>query len=109
MPLTVQVTLLVADPLSVAANCWVRPGSTSALAGVTASGPVTLMTVNALGEVALPRGAVSVMDPVVAPLGTVVTSRFGAASVTVADVPLKATAFCDGVELNPFPKIATVA
>src|SRR2546422_11481783 len=109
MPFTVHRTLLVGDPASVALNCCVRLGSTSATAGVTASGPVTAMTVNGLGEVALPSGAVRVIEPVVAPAGTDVTSRLGAASVTVADVPLKATAFCDGVALNPFPKIVTVA
>src|SRR4051794_34522356 len=84
IPFTVQRTLLVGQPARVALNCCVRFGSTNATAGVTASGPVTLTTVNGLGEVALPSGAVNVMEPVVAPTGTEVTKRFGAASVTVA-------------------------
>src|SRR6266446_179056 len=43
--------------------------------------------VNGLGDVAAPSGLVTVIDPVVAPEGTDVVLRFGAAVVTVAAVP----------------------
>ena len=43
--------------------------------------------------VALPAGAVTVMGPVVAPVGTDVTIWFDVADVTVAAVPLKLTLF----------------
>ena len=49
--------------------------------------------VNGLGDVAAPSGLVTVIDPVVAPEGTDVVIRFGAAVVTVAAVPWKATVF----------------
>jgi len=44
------------------------------------------------------------MGPLVAPAGTAVRRRLGAAAVTVAGVPLKATAFWPAVALKPLPR-----
>jgi hypothetical protein len=57
---------------------------------------------------ALPAGAVTLMTPVVAPPGTVTTSRVGEALVIVAAVPLNETVFCPAVALNPVPETVTV-
>src|SRR5881296_1544460 len=102
--LTVQVTAVVGTPPSVAWN-WIAPFChTAAVAGVTAR---TLPTVKTDGDVAVFAPTVTVIDPVVAPIGTEVRRRFGAASVTVASVPLKRTSLLLGVALKPLPKICT--
>jgi hypothetical protein len=59
--------------------------------------------------VALPDGLVTAITPVVAPEGTVAMISVAVADVTCAAVPLKVTAFCEGVALKPVPSIATVA
>jgi hypothetical protein len=46
---------------------------------------------------------VTVILPVVAPLGTLTVNAVGVAAVTVAAVPLNATVFSDGVALKPNP------
>src|SRR5206468_8517293 len=103
-PLTAQVTAVVGTPPSVAWN-WIAPFcQTAAVAGVTAR---ALPTVKIDGDVAVFAPTVTVIDPVVAPVGTEVSRRFGAATVTVASVPLKRTVLPPGVSLKPFPKICT--
>ena len=52
--------------------------------------------------------AVTVIGPVVAPLGTVAVSELPLAAVTVAAVPLNFTAFADGVAPKPDPLITTL-
>jgi hypothetical protein len=60
-------------------------------------------TVNGLALLAEPEGEVTLMVPVVAPLGTLVTMLVVVDEVTVAAVPLKVTAFWLAVALNPVP------
>src|SRR6266852_5849903 len=55
-----------------------------------------------------PPGVTTLMGPVVAPAGTVVTIRVAVDEVTVPAAPLKATLFWVGVVLNPVPEIVTV-
>ncbi len=57
--------------------------------------------------VAVPLGEVTESGPVIAPAGTVTTSWFAEAEVTVALIPLNVTEFCDGFVLNAVPEIAT--
>jgi hypothetical protein len=57
--------------------------------------------------VADPAGAVTAIDPVVAPAGTVVTICVAVDAVTVAFVPLNVTVFWPGVALNPVPAMVT--
>jgi len=64
-------------------------------------------TVNALGLVAVILLTSTVTGPLVASVGTDVVRDVLLAAVTVAVVPLKFTAFADGVELNPVPLIVT--
>ena len=103
-PFTDQVTFVVEVPPSWAWNCTVRVTVTEAVAGVTVTAPRTTKVV---ADVALPSGAVTVIGPVAAPFGTVVTMRVGAAAVTAAAAPVNVTEFCDGVALKPVPKIWT--
>ena len=70
-------------------------------------GAPPLATVKGEGLLAEPPGAVTAIDPVVAPTGTVVTSWVALAAVTVAAVPLNVTVFEAGVALNPVPEIVT--
>lgn len=79
-----------------------------AITGLTfvITGPVAA-TVNDEALVADPVGLVTLIGPLVAPAGTVATSFVDDADVTVADVPLNRTVFCDGVALKPVPKIET--
>ena len=60
-------------------------------------------------DVAEPAGAVTVIGPVVAPAGTIATSRFGAAAVIVVGRPLKTSEFCAIVAPKPLPNTWTVA
>jgi len=55
--------------------------------------PFELDTVNAELLVAVPEGAVTLMVPVVAPVGTLVTIWVAEADVTVAVMPLNLTVF----------------
>jgi hypothetical protein len=57
--------------------------------------------------VAVPEGEVTLIGPVVAPTGTLVTIWFAVTAVTVAATPLKVTVFCAAVELKAVPKIVT--
>jgi hypothetical protein len=70
-------------------------------------GAIEPVIVNADGLVAEPPGAVTAIEPVVAPVGTVVTICVAVDEVTVADVPLNVTVFWPGVALNPVPEIVT--
>src|SRR5437762_6033630 len=60
-------------------------------------------TVNEALLVDEPAGAVTLIVPLVAPLGTVVTISVVLLEVTVATTPLNLTVFCDGVVLKPLP------
>ena len=60
-------------------------------------------------EVAVWPLALTVIGPVLAPAGTVVTRLEAVAERTVAAVPLKKTVFSAAVGLNPWPWIVTVA
>jgi hypothetical protein len=84
------------------------PGA--AICGVNESmrgAPEELVTVNGLALVTDAEGAVTVIAPVVAPVGTVTTSWVDEADVTVAVVPLNETASCVGSALKFAPKIVT--
>ena|SRR6185503_9459015 len=89
----VTVTLVVAAPI-----VGVNP--------VTVGAP-GVPTTNDVLLVAVPEGEVTLIGPVVAPTGTLVTIWFAVADVTVAATPLKVTVFCAGVELKAVPKIVT--
>jgi hypothetical protein len=67
------------------------------------------VTVKLAGLVADPDGDVTAIGPVVAPDGTVVTSRVAVALTTVLATPLNVIVFRLGVWLNPVPEIVTVA
>lgn len=58
---------------------------------------------NGLALVAVPEGAVTLIGPVLAPLGTAVTMLVVVDDVTVAAVPLNVTAFWLAVALKPVP------
>jgi len=60
-------------------------------------------TVKTSALVAEPDGAVTPITPVLAPIGTVVTSFVALDEVTFAATPLNVTAFSLGVALNPVP------
>src|SRR3989442_16035637 len=79
-----------------------RPTLTCAVAGVTASTPSTW---NVAADVAEPTADVTESGPLVAPGGTVIITRFAAASVIVAGVPRN-----DSVEpgAKPLPKTWTL-
>ena len=64
---------------------------------------VAVVTTNELLLTAVPSGDVTDTGPVVAPVGTEVTSCVLDDDATVTEVPLKLTAFCEGVALNPVP------
>src|SRR5256886_8898109 len=66
------------------------------------------LTVTGVQTCALPISTVTLMGPVVAPVGTVVVSWFVVAAVTVAVVPLNFTVFALGVALKFWPWIVTV-
>src|SRR5437773_1565837 len=79
-----------------------RPTLTCTVAGVTASTPRTR---NVAADVAEPTADVTESGPVVAPGGTVVITRFAAASVIVAGLPAN-----DSIEFgaSPLPKTCTL-
>ena len=66
-------------------------------------------TTNEVLVVAVPEGVVTLIGPVVAPGGTLVTICVAVAEVTIAATPLNETAFSLGVVLNAVPKIWTSA
>ena len=70
-------------------------------------GPGVAFTVNDVELAALPFGLVTVIGPVVAPLGTAATNTVGLAEITFAYVPLNLTAWSPGVDVNPDPRIVT--
>jgi hypothetical protein len=76
------------------------PGDADAVAGDP--------TVNGRPLVADPAGAVTVIGPVVAFVGTVAMICVELADVIVAEAPLNETASCAAVELKPVPEIVTV-
>jgi hypothetical protein len=92
----VMVTVVPAAPIA---------GVNPEIVGV----PLSAVTVNGAELVTEPTGDVTVIVPVVAPAGTLVTICVGVDETTVAWVPLKRTVFCAGVVLNPVPEIVTVA
>lgn len=84
------------------------PGA--AICGVNESmrgAPEELVTVNGLALVTDATGAVTVIGPVAAPLGTVTTSWVDEAEVIVAAVPLNDTASCAESGLKLAPEIVT--
>jgi hypothetical protein len=88
MPFTDHVTFVVGPLVSDAMNCCDDPAISPMFAGVTVRPSLTTVNVDHVAE---PSGAVTVIGPVVLPSGTDVTMRFVLASLTVAEVPLKAT------------------
>lgn len=78
---------------------------------------VKLLMVGALSEapparklvplVALPSGEVTLIGPVVTPIGAVTTNLLEVAELTVAPSPLNLTVFALAVALNPVPVIVT--
>src|SRR2546427_9382196 len=105
-PFTLQAKLAPGLPISRTENCWVEFTRRTAPGGLIAIGPTTR---KAVGEAAEPRGAVTAMGPLVAPAGTAVRRRLGAAAVTGAGGPLKATAVWPAGGLKPLPESSTVA
>ena len=65
-------------------------------------------TVKLVVDGAVKPHAVTVISPVVAPAGTVVTITVGVQLVTTADVPLKLTALLAGVVLKFIPFVAVM-
>jgi hypothetical protein len=61
------------------------------------------VTTNAPALVAAPVGVVTVIDPVVAPVGTAVARVVAVDVVTVAAVPLNVTVLEEAVVLKPVP------
>src|SRR5437762_3709878 len=70
--------------------------------------PLFAVTTNGVLLVADPDGVVTLIGPVVAPVGTVVTICVAVALCTTAAVPLNATLFWLAVALKPPPEIVTV-
>ena len=70
---------------------------------VMVGAPVGDDTTNGSLLMADPAGEVTLIVPVVAPAGTVVTICVAVEEVTVAATPLNTTVFWLGVELNPEP------
>ena len=60
-------------------------------------------TVKDPDDVPVPPGAVTLIVPVVAPVGTVATIFVAVEETTVPTVPLNLTVFCEGVALKPVP------
>src|SRR5712692_8229930 len=98
MSFTVHSTDAGELPTSDAVNCCVRRAKIVNVAGFTARAPGTR---KATADVAEPSGLVTVIGPVMAPAGTEVTMRFGAAALTSARTPLKETMSWAVLGLNP--------
>ena len=79
----------------------------AAIAGVklviVGAAPPEVVTVNDELLVALPDGDVTLIAPVVAPVGTAVTIWVAVDDVTVAATPLKVTEFWPALALKPVP------
>ena len=90
-----RATTVPADP-----TAGVKPVIVGALAAPTTKGALLL---------ALPVGVATVIGPVVAPAGTLVTILVAVAEMTVACVWLNLTSFWLAVELKPLPEMVTVA
>jgi hypothetical protein len=78
-------------------------GLNPVMAGASGA-PVTVKGILLVTE---PIDVVTVIGPVVAPAGTLVTIRVVVAEITVAGTPSNATEFWLGVVLNPVPCIVT--
>lgn len=78
-------------------------GAFSILVGMTEVITGTASTVKLLLEVAVEVPTVTLMGPVVAPVGTVVVRLFAMAAVTVAAIPLNCTVLTLGVALKFCP------
>jgi hypothetical protein len=74
---------------------------------VIVGAPVAAVTVKGVLLVVEPVGVATVIGPVVAPDGTVVTICVAVAESAVASKPLNATEFSLGIVLNPVPCIVT--
>src|SRR5258708_3226106 len=70
--------------------------------------PLAVPIVKVAALVGVPAGAVTLIGPVVAPVGTVAVIWVVVAVRTVAVVPLNLTVSWDDVALNPVPLIVTV-
>ena len=66
-------------------------------------GAAEALTIKLVLLVARPKGVLTVIGPVVAPDGTLVTICVGVAELIVAVVPLNLTVFWLAVELKPVP------
>jgi hypothetical protein len=82
------------------------PGENAVMVGMPA---VPADTLNEAALIAEPVGDVTVIAPVVAPAGTVVTIKLVLDEITVAETPLNATVFWPAVGLKPVPCIVTDA
>src|SRR5438045_232312 len=100
MLLTSQNGVIAAPPSARAVNCWVRPTWSWAEVGAIVIGPRTR---NALRDVAVPREAVTTIEPVVAPGGTEVEMRLPLTLSVVASVPLKDTPIWAALVPKPLP------
>lgn len=108
----VELTILnVLRLLSAVVSKFV-PAIVTAVPGIPIVGvnPVTVgapglpvVTVNDAALVVEPVGDVIATGPEAAPVGTLVTTRFGLEAVTVAATPLNVTAFWFAVALKPVP------
>ena len=65
--------------------------------------PGAAITVKGVPLEVEPLGAATVIGPVAAPDGTLVTIRVAVAETTAAGTPLNMTVFSPGVSLNPVP------
>lgn len=70
--------------------------------------PIRTVTVKLFVVFALKPPTVTVIGPVIAPTGTVVTIWVGVEMVSMAGVPLKTTVLSDGVVLKFVPVMITV-
>jgi hypothetical protein len=74
---------------------------------VMVGAPLVAVTTKLVLLVADPAGAVTLIGPVVAPAGTLVTMEVAVEDVTVAVTPLNLTVFWLGVALKPVPVSVT--
>jgi len=94
--LTLNFTVLLAETASNFVPAMVTAVPTFAIVGLKlliVGAPLSDVTVKGALLVAVPVGVVTLIVPVVAPAGTVVTNWVVLANVTVAAVPLKLSIF----------------
>src|SRR5437016_9382182 len=98
-PLPVTVTTVPARPLT-----GLKPVIAGAGAGAGAGAAAGAETVKGMGRLPIPPGLVTVISPVVAPVGTAVRMAVSDRTEKTACTPLKETLVA---ELNPVPAMVT--